>query len=173
MHISEFKPSKAAAQSRTAASRHNQTNLPTDIVLAKTIVELSERCNYRPIQNLVRSGFTVERAGEIFIAYLYSVSTRIRPRWVGAGRAAKLIGVSHSQLLEMVKTGELSTLKTRNGYRFFESDLLGWLAARPVSPFSEAEVPVSIKVGSESSREAEPVHFKKDPGRRRRPKRNA
>jgi excisionase family DNA binding protein len=172
MNSQELKSRKAAAQSRTAASPQTQTTLPTDIVLAKTIVELSERCNYRPMHNLVRSGFTVERAREIFIAYLCSVSTRIRPRWVGAARAAKLIGISHSQLLEMVKTGELPTLKTQNGYRFFESDLLGWLAAQPVSPFSEAEVPVSIEVGSESSREAEPVALK-DPGRRRRPKRNA
>jgi excisionase family DNA binding protein len=172
MNVRYSKLSKAAAQSRTAASRQNQTNLPTDIVLAKTIVELSERCNYRPMQNLVRSGFTVERAGEIFIAYLCSVSTRIRPRWVGAPRAAKLIGVSHSQLLEMVKTRELPTLKTGNGYRFFESDLLGWLAAQQASPFSEAEVPVSIEVGSESLQEAEPVALR-EPGRRRRPKRNA
>ena len=171
MNSQELKATKAAAQSRTAASRQTQT-LPTDVVLAKTIVELSERCNYRPMHNLVRSGFTVERAREIFIAYLCSVDTRIRPRWVGARRAAKLIGVSHPQLLAMVKTGELPALKTRNTYRFFESDLLGWLAAQPVSPFSEAEVPVSIEDGSESSQEAEPVEFK-DPGRRRRPKRKA
>jgi excisionase family DNA binding protein len=172
MSIKKSNTSKVAAHSRTAASRQNQTTLPTDIVLAKTIVELSERCNYRPMHNLVRSGFTVERAREIFIAYLCSVSTRIQPRWVGGTRAAKLIGVSHSQLLAMVKTGELPTLKTRNAYRFFESDLLGWLAAQQVSPFSEAEVPVWIEVGSESSQEAEPVALK-DPGRRRRPKRNA
>jgi excisionase family DNA binding protein len=134
MNTQSVKASKAAAQSRTAASPQKQTTLPTDIVLAKTIVELSERCNYRPMQNLVRSGFTVERAMEIFIAYLNSVSTRIRPRWVGAARAAKLIGVSNSQLLALVKTGELPISKTPNGYRFFESDLLGWLAARPASP---------------------------------------
>ena len=60
----------------------------------------------------------------------------------------------------MVKTGELPTLKTRNGYRFFESDLLGWLAAQQVSPFSEAEYRFLSKLGRRVHRKRSRLHLK-------------
>jgi hypothetical protein len=66
-------PKKAAAKSQAAASRHNQLIHPTDLILAKTIVELSEKCHYQPIGNLILSGFNPGRALSIYIAYLNAV----------------------------------------------------------------------------------------------------
>jgi Helix-turn-helix domain len=127
------KRKKAAAKSQAAARRHYQLIHPTDLVLAKTIVELSEKCHYQPIDNLIRSGFSPERALNIYIAYLYAVSTRIGPKWVGAARAARLIGVSRSQVQAMARTGELPTLISKP-YRFHEQDLLDWIVAQPLNP---------------------------------------
>jgi hypothetical protein len=127
------KAKKAAAKSQAAASRNNQLIHPTELVLAKNIVELSEKCHYRPIDNLIHSGFDRERAFNIYVAYLYTVSTRIGPKWVGAARAARLIGVSRSQVQAMARAGELPTL-SRKPYRFYERDLLDWIVAQPLNP---------------------------------------
>jgi hypothetical protein len=132
MHIPKAK--KAAAESQAAASRHNQLTRPSDLVRAKMIVELSERCQNSPLQNLVRSGFSPERAFAILIAYLNAVSTRKGPRWVGAALAARLIGVTRSQVLEMAKTGEVRTFHFRHGYRFHDRDLLDWIVSHPADP---------------------------------------
>ena len=149
-------PKKAAAKSQAAASRHNQLIHPTDLILEKTIVELSEKCHYQPIVNLTLSGFNPERAFNIFIAYLNAVSTRIGPKWVGAARAARLIGVSRSRVQAMAKAGEIRSMGGRRGrgFRFFEADLLAWIVAQPVTP-QEAELAIHP-----------------DPGRPRRPQRN-
>jgi Transposase DDE domain len=74
-----------------------------------------------------------ERAEAIFIAYRYAVKTRIGPTWVGAARAARLIGVSRSRVQSMARTGELRTL-TGRPYHFFERDLLKWIVAQPTNP---------------------------------------
>jgi excisionase family DNA binding protein len=146
-------PKKAAAKSQAAASRHNQLIHPTDLVRAKTIVGLSERCRYQPMRNLILSGFNLERAFSIYIAHLNGVSTRIGPKWVGAARAARLIGVSRSQALAMAEAGELQSMRVGRGYHFFEADLMDWIVAQPVTPH-EGEL-------------ATPG----DPGRPRRPRR--
>jgi excisionase family DNA binding protein len=127
-------PKKAAAKSQAAASRHNQITRPTDRVLARNIVELSERCFYNPVHNLILAGFTPERAFRIFNTYLYAVDTGIHPKFVGGARAATLIGVSRSKVQAMAKTGELKTFKIRKTYRFHERDLLYWIAAQPANP---------------------------------------
>jgi hypothetical protein len=124
---------KAAAESQAAASRHFKLVNRTDFVLAKNIVELSEKCHYEPIENLMRSGFNFERALSISIFYMYAVNTRIGPNWVGAARAARLIGVSRSQVQAMARAGELGTFH-RQRYRFYERDLLNWIVAQPTNP---------------------------------------
>jgi excisionase family DNA binding protein len=117
-----------------AAISNNAQPRPTDLVLAKTIVELSERCHYEPLRNLMLSGFNLECAFSIQLAYMYGVKTRIGPNWVGAARAARLIGVSRSRVQAMARTGELRALMLGKSYSFNEEDLLGWIVAQSLNP---------------------------------------
>jgi excisionase family DNA binding protein len=147
-------PKKMAVRVHAAISNNAQPR-PTDLVLAKTIVDLSEKCHYQPVQNLMRSGFSFECAFSINLAYMYAVNTRIGPKWVGAARAARLIGVSPSRVQAMARAGELRTLMVGKSYRFHEKDLLDWMVAQPLNP-------PDIKLGAPT-----------DPERPRKPKRDA
>jgi excisionase family DNA binding protein len=134
-HLGSTQAKKAAAESQAAASRHLKLVNRTDFLLAKNIVELSDKCHYSPIKNLMQSGFTFERALSIECFYLYAVDTRIGPEFVGARRAARLIGVSRSQVQAMARAGELGTFcRERKRYRFYERDLLEWIVAQPTNP---------------------------------------
>jgi excisionase family DNA binding protein len=145
---------KMAVRVKAAISNNAQPR-PTDLVLAKTLVDLSEKCHYQPVQNLMRSGFSFEHAFSINLAYMYAVNTRIGPKWVGAARAARLLGVSRSRVQAMARTGELRSLKAGKFYRFHEKDLLDWMVAQPLN------LP-DVKLSAST-----------DPDRPRKPKRSA
>jgi hypothetical protein len=134
-----------------AAVVNNAQPRPTDLALAKTILELSEKCHYQPVQNLMRSGFNFECAFTINIAYMHAVSIRKEPKWVGAARAARLIGVSRRRVQAMARAGELRTFLGK----FHERDLLDWIVAQLMSP-------PDVKLGAPT-----------DPERPRKPKRDA
>jgi excisionase family DNA binding protein len=126
---------KAAAESQAAQNPHLKLVNRSDFLLARNIVELSDKCHYAVYKNLMRSGFTFERALSIESFYLYAVNTRIGPKIVGAARAARLIGVSRSQVQAMARAGELGTFdRLRKRYRFYERDLLHWIVAQPTNP---------------------------------------
>jgi excisionase family DNA binding protein len=147
-------PKKMAVRVKAAVCNNAQPR-PTDLALAKTIVELSEKCHYQPVQNLMRSGFNLECAFTINIAYMYAVSIRKGPEWVGAARAARLIGVSRSRVQAMARTGELRTIMVGKSYRFHEKDLLDWIVAQPLNP-------PDVKLSAPT-----------DPDRQRKPQRSA
>jgi hypothetical protein len=129
MTNSKANPKKMAVRVQAAMRNHAQPR-PSDLALAKTIVGLSEKCHYQPEQNLMRSGFSFDYACMINNAYMLAVKTRIGPRWVGAARAARLIGVSRSQVQAMARAGELRSFRGK----FHEQDLLDWIVAQPLNP---------------------------------------